>query len=58
MDSDSSHSQEAEGHHIAQASEGSTAIVADQVTVTIQGENVRGKELAYLDGLLKRYEPE
>jgi formylglycine-generating enzyme required for sulfatase activity len=26
------------------------------VTVTIQGENVRDEELAYLDGLLKRYE--
>ncbi len=28
----------------------------NQVTVTIQGENVRDMELAYLDGLLKRYE--
>jgi hypothetical protein len=28
----------------------------NQVTVTIQGENVRDKELVYLDGLLKRYE--
>jgi formylglycine-generating enzyme required for sulfatase activity len=28
----------------------------NQVTVTIQGENVRDKELAYLDGLLKRHE--
>jgi hypothetical protein len=28
----------------------------NQVTVTIQGEDVRDKELAYLDRLLKRYE--
>jgi len=27
-----------------------------QVTVTVQGENLRDRELAYLDGLLKRYE--
>jgi len=27
-----------------------------RVTVTVQGENVRDKELAYLDGLLARYE--
>jgi hypothetical protein len=26
------------------------------VTVTLHGENVRGKEVAYLDGLLQRYE--
>jgi len=26
------------------------------VTVTVQGENLRDRELAYLDGLLKRYE--
>jgi len=45
----------AEGHHIAQADRGGTAIVADQVTVTIQGENVRDKELVYLDSLLKHH---
>jgi formylglycine-generating enzyme required for sulfatase activity len=28
----------------------------DPVTVTVRGENLRGKELAYLDGLLRRYE--
>jgi len=28
----------------------------NQVTVTVRGENVRDKELAYLDGLLKLYE--
>lgn len=62
------HQQQAEGHHIAQADQGSAAIVGDvygpvvvagegaQVTVTVQGENVREKELAYLDGLLTRYE--
>jgi hypothetical protein len=51
--------QKAVGHHIAQASEGSLAVVAGEgahVTVTIQGENVRDKELAYLDSLLKRYQ--
>ena len=60
MNNDSTHThQQAKGHHIAQAVRGSIAVVAGegaQVTVTIQGENVRDKELAYLDGLLTRYE--
>jgi len=38
------------GHRINVTGEGA------HVTVNVQGENVRDKELAYLDGLLKRYE--
>lgn len=56
MDNGSSQSnQRAEGHHMALASDGSTAIVADQVTVIVHSENVRDKELAYLDRLLKHH---
>jgi formylglycine-generating enzyme required for sulfatase activity len=47
----------AQGERVAAAGAGGMAIVSDgDVVVTIQGENVRDKEIAYLDGLLKRYE--
>jgi hypothetical protein len=58
-DGASSVHQHAEGHHIAQADRGGTAVVASEgasVTVTVQGESLREKELAYLDRLLAHYE--